>query len=367
MKKLIFAVVFFSVAIFCLTSYVDIRNWSPSGRRSKLLNDAIVTKNDSVLFSDFNRVYITKSEPMHFYGIPDHMVNSSMRILNPNGSIFQKLDFNHQVAMKILETKWGVDSVAQYLYNNYNSKNLPVFWEKYYSPWNSLIGNLESKMSPNLLSSVKNLVIQDGLDNAFWLKRYLSNQEIEKIILENEKNNQWTKKWEKWTFLSIFGEPLYSKFLETITDKEIIDFDMINKISIERKSKFLNKLDLHTALKFLDYRNYYHSPLDNEATEARKLLLSRKSEWKKMNLYDLCYYNEIITLELISELRKRPLAELLNVNVDFHNWSVPFYKYAGIILSKVNSKEDYGLARNFFSKYDEGGWLALLGKKMLTI
>lgn len=366
MKKLIFLFIFVALvaAYFIVSS--DAKELSPSGRRSKLLSNAIATKNDSVLFLDFNRVHLSKSEPVHFYGIPEYIVESSARILNPNGNVFQKIGFHHRVAMAILETKWGVDSVAHYLYNNYNSKGMPVpiLWD--YPTWDSLINNLEDCMSFNLLNSVKKLVIQDGLDNPFWLKRYLTNQEMEKIILENEKNGKWTKKWEKWIVLSMFGEPLYSKFLEKITDKEILDFNMINKISSERKTKFLKKLNLREALVFINYNSYYYFNDEETIIEAKKMLLSRRNEWGELDLNYLCSHYKIIPQRLLfNELKKRSLNELVTLSANFHDWSIPFSKYAKIIISKVSSRKDYESARDFFDIHDtEGdGCLALLNKK----
>lgn len=371
-------------AIYVLSSF-DTREWSPSGRRSKLLNDAVGTKNDSILFSDFNRVYIAKSKPMHFYGIPKYMAESSVRVLNPKYASV-KLEFNHEVALKILEQKWGVDSVANYLYKLYDPWACQIYWKELYPRWDSLIQNLESKMSPELLNALKKVTEQNGLKDALWLKRYVRLDEIDKLITHNEQGgnyDQWKVKWEKWFFLEIAGDPLKSKYLKKITDLEIINFHIeFISLSEKRRFEFFRNNDLKTVLGYLETsggHGYYFGDFGifgvnpKYEKECQKLILSKRGEWKELTINELFRYPVIYeSKEFLTELRSRSLKELIDPGLTYsiENWGFPFYKYAEIIISKVNSKEDYELTQYFFSKYDEtgkGGWLALLNKKMLTI
>ena len=376
MKKLtsLVIVAVFISAFYLMLSSFDTREWSPSGRRSKLLNDAIATKNDSMLFSDFNRVYLAKSEPMHFYGTPEYMIESSVRILDPKYATI-KLEFNHEVALRILEQKWGVDSVANYLHKLYNPLACQVYWKELYPRWDSLIQNLESKMSPELLNAVKKVVKENGLKDALWLKRYVSLEEIEKLIIQNEQGgdyDQWKVKWEKWFFLSVVDSSMKLKFLENITDDEILKFKMLTSISPERRWKLFEKTDLRTLLEYAHGGGNYFSGINN--SELRRLFFSKRDEWKKESISELFYFPIIFeSKEFLVELRSRSLKELINPGLTYstEHWNgFPFYKYAEIVISKANSTEDYELAQYFFSKYDEsgkGGWLALLNKKMLTI
>lgn len=370
MKKLIFAIVFFVVGLFCLTSFVDMREWSPSGRRAKHFTELMAQKNDTLFLKEY----------MNGFDYPKMKtltVEAAIKIagFNKDSSKFTKSFKSNDLAFKLLEKEWGVDSTAKYIYKLYNPSTFQMYWKELYPSWNSLIQNLENQMSPKLLESVKKLVKKDGLNDALWLKRYVSLEEIDKLITQNEQGgdyDQWKVKWEKWFFLSIVGDPMYSKFIDKISNKEIFNFHMITSISSERRWELFKQTDLKILLKYAHHGGNYFSGINN--SEIRRLFFTKRNEWKKESINELFYFPLIYgSKEFLVELKSRPLHELINPGLT-HNtddWEpFQFYRYAEIVISKVNSDKDYSLAKSFFDEYDEngkGGWLALLNKKMLSL
>lgn len=346
MKKILFILV---VAVIALMSCQ-----TADQRMSKIL----VSENDSLIMVTYLKF---PNAPEKLQLIADSIALETIdeaRRLHAIGKAEESVIYNYiDLAIAILEKDYGVKKTADYLTEAmaYNYSCRKFNWN-YFNVWNKDVSLIESLVSNSVLSEIKNNLSAEGED-LILKSRYTSNEQIAKDCMAGKFDESNIIHYAHVDSLN------RKKILATVSDEALIHAQCIDIMSDEKRLKIARQPGFSYAEAFLlkndeEKEDLLLESLDKvcaatilQGADKYRIYVGDRSEKIIKHL------KKLSALALTESLKGKFVEDEKYYHFEKEEWTFQFdyISYSLIIISSVESCEDFRLATNFFLKNTHHG------------